>query len=224
VLGQSDIGNGVFGFSTSGVGIFGQSQSSTAIVGTGGYNGVHGVTANPHASGVWGENTASGYGVGGKSAGGIGVYGTGTPAGYFDGDVQVQGDVGVLGDVLLYNPSSGDVAEDFDLDDGSTQAEPGTVLVIGPSGRLSASMAAYDTRVAGVVSGAGSLTPAIVLQRVKSRAIRSPVALIGSVLQGGRVIRTHLCWRSAYHFIDDGPCNEGHRSFASVWCGSWEGA
>jgi hypothetical protein len=85
----------------------------------------------------------------------------------------------VTGDVILINPSASDIAEDFDVDDEQINLEPGTVLVINADGRLCASRLPYDTRVAGVVSGAGNLKPGLVLQRVSSGMPRSPVALLG---------------------------------------------
>ncbi len=88
----------------------------------------------------------------------------------------------MTGDVILLNPASADIAEDFDVDDDPASAEPGTVLVIAPDGRLAACTEPYDTRVAGVVSGAGNLKPAIVLQHLRQRPDRSPLALVGKVL------------------------------------------
>src|SRR5262249_52974750 len=73
--------------------------------------------------------------------------------------------------------------EDFDLEgDDPLNAEPGTVLVIGQSGKLHACVESYDTRVAGVVSGAGQLRPAVILQRLNDQRGRSPIALIGKVV------------------------------------------
>jgi hypothetical protein len=83
--------------------------------------------------------------------------------------------------MLLMNGNA-DIAEDFDLEDDPANAEPGTVLVIHPSGKLSACTEPYDTRVAGVVSGAGDLRPAIVLQRLQHLPDRSPLALVGKAL------------------------------------------
>ncbi len=159
--GQDTSGNGVQGSSASpnasgvwgnntggGVGVSGSSTGQSATS-----NGVQGSSASPNASGVWGNNTSSGVGVAGSSATGIGVYATGTPAGYFHGDVKVTGDV------ILVN-SSGDVSEDFDVEVGPAHAEPGTVLVINSTGKLCCSVNPYDSRVAGVVSGACGLKPA----------------------------------------------------------------
>lgn len=59
-------------------------------------NGVHGVSSGGTASGVYGENVAGGFGVAGRSNGaGSAVYGDNTNAsgfaGYFNGNVRVQG-------------------------------------------------------------------------------------------------------------------------------------
>jgi hypothetical protein len=86
----------------------------------------------------------------------------------------------VTGDVVLIN-SGGDVAEDFDVEAEPLSTEPGTVLIIHENGNLRASSAPYDTRVAGVVAGAGTLKPAVVLQRIPSQKQRSPIALVGKV-------------------------------------------
>ena len=164
-------GAGVAGFSYNNYGVWG---------GSGNYDGVKGVTNSPANAGVSAINAApapaattgpSAFGLWAHSNG-TAIFAQGNPAGYFQGDVQVTGDV------ILVN-SSGDVAEDFDVEDGSEHVEPGTVLVIGSNGKLCASRDPYDTRVAGVVSGAGSLKPAIVLQRIESRRQRSPIALVG---------------------------------------------
>ncbi len=81
------------------------------------------------------------------------------------------------GDIVLNNA---DCAEEFDMSEPT--AEPGTVLVLDDEpGRLRPSDAPYDTRVAGVISGAGKFRPGIVLDRKASRAGRRPVALMGKV-------------------------------------------
>jgi hypothetical protein len=80
------------------------------------------------------------------------------------------------GDIRLTNA---DCAEDFDVLDG---AEPGTVMVLGDSGALRQSTAAYDKRVAGVISGAGGYRPGLVLDKqATSDGCRMPVALMGKV-------------------------------------------
>jgi hypothetical protein len=107
------------------------------------------------------------------------------PAGSFQGNVQVSsdvivgGDVLVSGDLILVNSTSGDIAEDFDVEDAGGCVEAGTVLIINADGKLSVSDLPYDTRVAGVVAGANGLRPAVVLQRIDSETPRSPIALLG---------------------------------------------
>jgi hypothetical protein len=54
-------------------------------------------------------------------------------------------------------------------------------MTIGSAGALDACAQAYDKKVAGVVSGAGSLRPAIILGKRSSDEGRLPVALFGKV-------------------------------------------
>lgn len=140
-------------------------------------NGVHGTSAADGASGVYGDNTAKGYGVAGRSLLGTGVFGEGQVAGHFVGDVEVTGNIRVAGDILLANA---DCAEDFDRA-GDEDVAPGTVMVLDSGGAVRPSRSAYDRRVAGVVSGAGSFRPGIVLDRAVQRCDRLPIALIGKV-------------------------------------------
>jgi hypothetical protein len=91
-----------------------------------------------------------------------------------DGDLRIHLD-GASGNVNLLGA---DCAEDFTVRDAAT-IEPGSVLVIDDGGVLRESTEAYDRRVAGVVSGAGSFEPGIVLDKQRGLADRWPVALIG---------------------------------------------
>jgi hypothetical protein len=84
---------------------------------------------------------------------------------------------GGAGDIVLQNA---DCAEDFDIAE-DTVAAPGTVMVITDTGQLAPSAHTYDTRVAGVVSGAGGLQPGIRLGRLADGPARTPVALVGKV-------------------------------------------
>ena len=81
--------------------------------------------------------------------------------------IDTSGNLRVTGDVILTNA---DCAEDFDVA-RTAVVDPGTVMVLGEEGRLEHSQRAYDRRVAGVISGAGSYRPAIVLDRRRRRAI-----------------------------------------------------
>ena len=92
-----------------------------------------------------------------------------------DGNEAVRIDGGT-GDVVLANA---DCAEEFDL--VGDDVAPGTVMVITDDGSLMASEKPYDTRVAGVVSGAGSFRPAVVMDRRDTGKPRVPVALVGKV-------------------------------------------
>jgi hypothetical protein len=89
--------------------------------------------------------------------------------------LEVDGNIRVTGDVILLGA---DCAEDFDVEDAAS-LEPGSVMVIGEDGRLHQSKEAYDTRVAGVLSGAGGYRPGIVLDKREPRRDRLPVALTG---------------------------------------------
>ena len=64
---------------------------------------------------------------------------------------------------------------------GTERVAPGTVMVINDEGALCESQKAYDTRVAGVISGAGSYKPALILDKQVSSRNRRPIALMGKV-------------------------------------------
>ena len=211
VFGANDAGFGVAGFSANNIGVLGRGKiagrfegdeggvagvsangdgtrgdthanAKNGVVGTNdstgpvpagqpGGNGVFGFSKNPHGSGVFGANDA-GFGVAGFSANNIGVLGRGKIAGRFEGDVEVTGDIKLLG---------ADCAEDFDVTD-PTAAEPGTVMVLDDAGGVRVSDQDYDSRVAGVVSGAGSYNPALILDRQAPPCeSRRPLALMGKV-------------------------------------------
>jgi len=190
VQGISEEFFGVGGKSTHGVGVFGESVHSIGVLGKSpGSFGVQGISETNH--GVHGDSTSgrgvvgtsqtffgvsgeskSGDGVFGISDSGIGVHGKGGRlAGFFDGDVEVTGDLRLL---------NADCAEDFDVF-GAVKAEPGTVMVLGNEGVLSESYQAYDKRVAGVISGAGNYKPGIVMDKQQTSGNRQPVALMGKV-------------------------------------------
>ena len=81
------------------------------------------------------------------------------------------------GDILL---PGADCAEQFDSHDAQL-LEPGTVVVLNEEGGVCQSHGAYDTKVAGVVSGAGAYRPGIILDKQTSEADRVSVALVGKV-------------------------------------------
>jgi hypothetical protein len=176
------VGNGVFGLSMvpKASGVFGLNDNGTGVAGRSSKGfGVAGFSEINN--GVFGKST-KGFGVHGHSRDHIGVYAvsdndTGVfgkgpyRAGYFEGDVEVTGDIQL---------TNGDCAEDFTIG-ANLSVEPGTVMVLGDEGVLYPSRKAYDKRVAGVVSGAGDYKPAIVLDRQKTDGNRQPIALLGKV-------------------------------------------
>lgn len=162
VWGETDNGFGVYGNSANNNGVHGDSMNSDAIVGVAraaGKAGVLGISDN-------------GNGVSAMSANGTGVFATGGQrAGFFQGNIEVTGDVLLTG---------ADCAEDFDIAAGDS-AEPGTLMVLGDCGMLEPSASPYDKRVVGVISGAGNYKPGIVLDKQGSKPSRKPIALVGKV-------------------------------------------
>lgn len=181
VLGESKTGRGVVALSDTDYGLRAASRTSAGIRGSSvegrgveGWatksEGVVGISTT--GNGVWGQTDGAGVGVLGSSKSGTGIYGKGGKlAGFFEGDVEVTGDLRL---------SNADCAEDFDVA-GTVEVEPGSVMVLGNEGALFESQHAYDTRVAGVISGAGDLKPGIILDKRQSPGNRQPVALMGKV-------------------------------------------
>ena len=183
------IGPGVLGITKgSGPGVVGKSERD---------NGVIGFHGEPNLQEVQLGRAESTAGVFGASDVGPGILGyarnpevpailafggmrsvamTNRLAGDFEGDVRVNGQVNCE-DVIL---SGEDCAEHFNFAPGSV-ATPGDLVVIDDDGNLDRSAIAYDRRVAGVVSGAGSFEAGIVLGHRSSADGRMPVALLGKV-------------------------------------------
>jgi len=176
VVGKSKGWHAVGGFSestTGGAGVYGEATGPGVIGVSKTWHGVYGETpSTTGGAGVWGEHKGGGSGVVGVSQTGAGVYGKGgRVAGFFEGDVEVTGDIRL---------THADCAEDFTIA-GDSAADPGTVMVVGSEGTLIASECAYDKRVAGVISGAGDYKPGIVLDKQAGQDHRQPVALLGKV-------------------------------------------
>jgi hypothetical protein len=186
VMGEA-VGVGVYGKSSTSYGVQGECTSETGGGGVQGkafgpgvvgesrtWHGTFGTTASVTGGiGVRGEHTAGGFGISGESliSGGVGVHGKGTRlAALFEGDVEVTGDIRLL---------NADCAEDFDVEPDAS--EPGTVVVIADEGRLRRSHKAYDRCVAGVMSGAGSFRPGMILDKQADSSGRSPLAMVGKV-------------------------------------------
>lgn len=195
VWGQSTSSTGVVGVSQGGVGTSGESASSTGVLGisqtgfaihgvgndgpgvvgtsklwVGVYGETDGIENGP--AGVWGEHKGAGTGVKAVAMNGVALAAfSNNLAGFFQGNVEVTGDIRL---------PNADCAEEFSILDPEA-VQPGTVMVLCGEGLLQASRQAYDKRVAGVVSGAGSYRPGIVLDRQAAQANRMPVALLGKV-------------------------------------------
>ncbi len=114
----------------------------------------------------------------------LGIHATEGPP-FKPGVMELRGDNGLAsifldgsqGDIVLAN---GDCAEEFAVSE-ARHIDPGTVVVLSEHDEVRESSKAYDRRAVGVVSGAGDLRPAIVLDRTASQANRVPVALLGKV-------------------------------------------
>lgn len=167
VLGESKSGDGVVGRGHRGVvgestdfqGVFGHSEQNAGVVGESTrFDGVFGISHSPNNAGVSGHNDQGGL------------------AGFFGGKVTITGTLTATDDIVL---SGADCAEDFPVAEGTP--EPGTVMVIQSEGRLCECREAYDSKVAGVISGAGDTRPGIVLGRPTSDVNRAPLAMIGKV-------------------------------------------
>lgn len=181
VQGSSETGPGVRGDSRTSYGVLASSQSFAAVRGTSvssrgveGWStsseGIVGISTTGNA--VWGQTDGAGIGVLGTSAHGVGVHGKGGRlAGFFEGNVEVTGDLRM---------TNGDCAEDFDVID-LLSSEPGTVMVLAEEGALAQCSLAYDKRVAGVISGAGDYRPGITLDKHSDRPNRVPIGLLGKV-------------------------------------------
>jgi hypothetical protein len=136
-----------------------------AVFGRSNFEGVHGESTAPAAAAVAGINLSTGFGVYGESKGG--GYG-----GVFVGAVRV-GTLEITG--------GADFSEPFLIKESNL--EKGSVVVIDPEnpGRLRLSTQAYDTRVAGIVSGANGIKPGIQLRQEGVIEGGESVALTGRV-------------------------------------------
>lgn len=165
VMGIGNDGPGVSAVSDSGSGVDASSKSG---------EGIHAETTSQVLAAIAGFNRrpdGTGAAIYGEKAGDVGH------AGFFKGNVHVTGNITTDGDVIL---SGADCAEEFDVLDTAAVAD-GSVMVLGDGGCLQVSCAAYDKKVAGVISGAGTYRPGIVLDRRSSDRARRAIALVGKV-------------------------------------------
>ena len=174
VDGQSVNNAGVFGLSQNFVGVWGESPKSTGVHGKStSWRGVDGQSVDNAGVfglsqkfvGIWAETQTNAHPA--LLAKGVRV------AARFEGDIQVTGDVQLV---------NADCAENFDVMECElSNAEPGSVMILGENGALRPCADAYDTKVAGVISGAGAYRPAIVLDSKGEQTLRRPIALVGKV-------------------------------------------
>jgi hypothetical protein len=115
-------------------------------------------------------------------------------------DIRVGGNSSLSGDIRLFTAANpleptihldggagdirilgGDCAEALEIADDQVDSDPGSVMVLDEHGKLRLSHCAYDTKVAGIISGANRLRPGIVLGTRKGAPASLPIALIGKV-------------------------------------------
>jgi hypothetical protein len=129
---------------------------------------IHAVTSSPHVAAVaaYQANLTS------DSAALYAKHAGGKAAAFFDGNVFITGDIALI--------NGADCAEEFDVAD-LAEAEAGTLMILGEAGTLEPCSSANDSRVIGVVSGAGDYRPGLILDRKSGAANRRPIALMGKV-------------------------------------------
>ncbi len=189
VFGRSAAGNGVWGEAQSGgYGVLGHSATGVSVAGFstnydkpdlnssgfgtpaamfGGPNGVIGYSKANGGNGVSGVALASGS---------VGI------AGYaYDNNGYAAKFYGKTATKILEIQGGGDLAELFDV--SHDKAEPGTLMIIDAAnpGQLAISRSAYDTKVAGIVSGAGDVRPGLILHQEGVMEGDTQVAIAGRV-------------------------------------------
>jgi len=168
VVGQSETGVGVEGNSQRGDGVVGRGRRG--VVGTSEtYQGVYGWSRDNAGVVAESEKFHAVFAVT-KDRNNAGVFAANTAGGnaaLFEGNVTVTGDLFLAG---------ADVAEEFSVI-GDMPA--GTVAVLDQDGNLTPSRRPYDTRVAGIISGAGDRVPALTLDRGVGDGTRRPLAVAG---------------------------------------------
>lgn len=108
-----------------------------------------------------------------------GRIGIGTTAPLMELDVRGQ-----MRTEVLHIIGGSDIAEPFDVAGAGAKPEPGMVVCIDPDrvGELRVSDRAFDSRVAGIISGAGGVRPGMTLSQPGTDADgEHPVALTGRV-------------------------------------------
>jgi len=159
--------------SSGGFGLWARAKTAGYFYGDGGY-AIQAVSTSTDTDAVIVTSSSPQHAAvsANNDGGGFGLWAKAKIAGYFDGDVMVTGDIRLLG---------ADVAENFGMIE-DIAGEPGTVMVLDNSGAVTPSSRPYDKCVVGVVSGAGSFRPGLVLDTRETHAPRAQIALMGKVL------------------------------------------
>ncbi len=101
-----------------------------------------------------------------------------------ENDIETIKILGSSGDMQFLNA---DLAEEFDVaPDALSEARPGMVVVLDGEGRLVPCARPYDSKVVGILAGAGNYRPGIVLDKQPVPS-RRPVTLVGKA----------FCWVDA---------------------------
>jgi hypothetical protein len=177
VVGTSTSWVGVYGESTSQSGVWGKSANASGVVGSStGYFGVYGESTNFEGVRGVAHNKDHGGVVGvNDAAGGIAVYGVAPNGGYaawFNGRTKTN---------VVEITGGSDLAELFNVSEN--KADSGTLMIIDAAnpGHLTISTRAYDTKVAGIVSGAGGVNPGLTLHQEGVMEGDTEVAIAGRV-------------------------------------------
>ena len=178
---------GVYGETQTSAGVWGNAvQSGVGVQGTHNPTGAVGYLGHGNGWGVVGDNNNfSTRGILGTQTDGVVgiVHGATQVAGRFENDAPGGTALyanGIAKVSTLQILGGADLAERFET---AEYAEPGTVMAIDPSapGRMRIADEAYSKRVAGVVSGAESLSAGVVLGVDKAGEDAVPIALTGRV-------------------------------------------
>lgn len=174
VFGASETGRGVVGAATTATGVEGVSVSGTGVHARSDQGeAVHAETTSATVAAVAAVNLNAESGAAALYARKEGAAGD---AAFLDGNVHITGVCTVEKDIRL---TGADLAEQFELV-GEVDAGPGDVVVLAGQDEVRVSDRPYDSRVAGVVSGAGGYRPALVLDDRPGPG-RRPLALTGKV-------------------------------------------
>lgn len=200
VYGTSVGGRGVYGRSASGIGVYGSSDSSRGVYGesdtnVAGYFTSNGIgtgaptiyanNTNPDASepagiAIYARNAGDDATIVARNSGTGDTFRSLNAAG--NGVAFAVRNNGRVWTSAVQIYGGGDLAERFETA-AVEMPKPGTLMVIDEKnpGKLKPSLSAYDTKVAGIVSGAGGVNPGMVLHQEGVLDGGIEVAMVGRV-------------------------------------------